>query len=82
MPNLDGPLFSIGARKSLGRIITYQKGRRKYRVGRVPTHGDRQSAGQLAQRQVVAAAVAAWQDLTPDEKAAWNVLAWKRERPI
>ena len=75
MPKVKGPLFSVNARKSLGKTLTYQ-GRPggtavyPYKKPKVPLT-DRQ----LRQRDLIKWCVYQWQQLSDGTKAEWEARA-------
>lgn len=75
MPKVKGPLFSVSARKSLGKALTYQ-GRPggaavyPYKKPKVPL-----TDGQLLQRQYISWAVDKWQSFSDEVKAEYEAKA-------
>jgi len=72
MPKVTGPLFSVGAQGTLGEVLTFQKGMKGHRVGKVPRHRDAQSQAQLDHRDKFLAARDAWLALSEEEKAEYT----------
>jgi len=74
-PKSKLPLGSHGAKKSIGKLLTFydRGGLQKVRLYNKPTGPP--SAGQTAQRLVIASRVEAWQALSPAEKNEWNASA-------
>jgi len=72
MPTVTGPCFSLEAKGSIGKAITFQKkGKGQAAMKRpVPTGGP--SAAQSEIRGWMADAVAAWKALTPAEREDWE----------
>ena len=75
MPKVRGPLFSISARKSLGKVLTFQ-GRPggaavyPYKEPKVPL-----TDKQIWQREKIAYLVSWWQSLSLADKAVWEAKA-------
>ena len=72
MPKLTGPLFSVEARKDLGKAITYQR-----RPGGASVYGYKQpkvplTDRQLWQRNLIRWCVYQWQQLSDVAKAEWE----------
>jgi len=74
-PRVKLPFGSQSATKSYGKILTFydRGGEQKVRIYNKPSGLG--SEAQLAQRQIIKDKVAAWQALSPGEKATWNVQA-------
>ena len=75
MPKVKGPLFSVSARKTLGKLLTFQRrpggaAVYPYKKPKVPL-----TAKQILQRWLVAQAVACWQGLSDADKAVWELKA-------
>lgn len=92
MPKLNGPLFSLEARKALAKALTYQRrpggaSVYPYKKPKVPL-----TTPQQYQRQSIAAAVRAWQYAHTDLRALYEKMAkgrgqsgyslWMRERTV
>lgn len=79
MVKLTGPALSLGASKSFGKLMTFQKRPSGHAVYFKRKPGDLSplfpTAPQFTQRAGIAEAVAAWQALTAAEKASWEVSA-------
>ena len=75
MPEVTGPLLSAKAHGSLGKTVTYQSKRNQSRVIRTPTHIDASTQAQLDHRAFFLEAIAAWNALTTEEKAVYNLRA-------
>ena len=76
---LKGPLFSLEARKQLGKTLIYkQKGNRSF-LTRYNKPGGKNpftpSASQREKRDFYREAVGVWQAKTDNQKAYWNDLA-------
>ena len=79
MARVKAPLFSLEARKQLGKSIIYkQKGSRSF-VTRYNMPGGKNpfspSGSQREKRIFYAAAVQVWRDKTDEQKAYWDDLA-------
>ena len=72
MAKPKNPLLSLGARGTIGDVLTFQKRGRLTIARQKPIPTDPQTDLQLAQRQVYREAVAAWNALTPEEKEAYR----------
>jgi len=74
-PRAKLPFGSHSAKKSYGKILTFydRGGEQKVRIYNKPSGLG--SEAQLAQRAIIKAKVAAWQALSPGEKATWNIRA-------
>ena len=74
MAIVDSPLLSLGAKKTLGKTLTFLrvKGQNVVRQRVIPANP--RTAAQQAQRAIVSAAVLEWQTagLSADDKAAFN----------
>lgn len=66
-----GALFSLEARGSIRKTITYLNKRGSTVIQRIPKHPDRESEDQLAQREVFSYYVEAWNELSDEERAAY-----------
>jgi hypothetical protein len=73
MAKLVGPLFSLEARRTLNKTITYQNRPSGTAAYKHTVPHDTKTATQLAHRAFVTQAVQAWQSLTALEKAQWNI---------
>jgi len=79
MSKVTGPLFSLGASKTLRDTLTFQRRPSGHAVylktqpGKVTPFTP--SAGQIAQRAVIATRVSDWQALSASDKANWDALA-------
>jgi len=72
MPSVIGPLFSLEAKGTIGKCITFQGKKAGFRAGLIPTHSDSQSALQLSQRAYFSQAVAYWRSMDTAERNVWN----------
>lgn len=75
MVKVKGPLFSLGARGSLGKAISYRGQPFGAQVEKKPKKRDFKSGSQLARRGLFLDAVAYWNGLSAEEKAEYNGLA-------
>jgi len=75
MPKVTGPLFSITALGTLGKVITFQKNRSGSIVTKMPVPKKGTTEDQEAARSKFQAAAASWSSLTENEKANWNSVA-------
>ena len=84
MARLNGPLFSLGASGKLADALVYGswKGIKTVRQYVIPANP--QTAGQVAQRALVTAAVSAWKNYFTDAEAqaAWDRHALNESRPM
>jgi len=72
MAKTEGQLLSLSASGTLGKVLTYQ-GRKGFRhTHRKSTPRNPKSAAQIADRLLFANAVAAWQELTTEQKQVYN----------
>jgi hypothetical protein len=76
MVKVTGPAMSLDAHKTIGNTLTYQRRPSGHAVyfknnpgHRTPTLA---TPAQLEQRALIAEAIAAWDDLEPSERQAWN----------
>lgn len=75
MARVKGPLFSIAASGSIAGLLTFNPGKKSTTARRQPAAYPPPSANQLATRQKVRDAAAAWRALDPLDRAEWSVLA-------
>jgi len=75
MVKVKGPLFSLGAKGSLGRAISYRKQPFGAQVEKKPKKRDLKSASQLSRRGLFLGAVGYWNSLSDEEQAAYRGLA-------
>lgn len=76
MAKLTSPLHSITAQGTIGKKITYSGslgGARAY------AYNAPRGTGTPARKSLYANGCAAWQLLTPSEKAAWNVIGKQKK---
>ena len=71
MAKITNPLHSLTASGSVAALITYRHTAARAIAHRLPAASKSATAAQLARRALYAAGCAAWQALTPEEKAAW-----------
>lgn len=72
MARTKGPLFSLKASKSIGKVITYQGRPTGTAVYKKPTPTDPKTASQLLMRQYMGEARTAWKELSQTDQDAWN----------
>lgn len=72
MGKTKGPLFSVDAKGTIGKALTYQGGMAGKYVKGYNKPGGTPSSSQLLIRQQVARAVNRWKNLTDWEKTQWN----------
>jgi len=72
MVRVKGPLFSLKASKSIGKILTFQGRPKGTSCYRKPTPADPRTASQLLMRQYMGDARTAWKALSQANKDAWN----------
>lgn len=76
MPTVTGPAFSLDAKGTLGKTLTFQKKGKGHTVYPYKKPGDREpftpSPSQNEQRDRIRAVVAEWQGLSDAEKASWD----------
>jgi len=72
MPKVIGPLFSLGARKTIGRTLTFQRRPSGHAVFIRTTPYDPKSTSQLSHREIVSDAVYHWRQLTDEQKQQWE----------
>ncbi|MDD5006378.1 MAG: hypothetical protein PHS93_08390 [Candidatus Omnitrophica bacterium] len=72
MPKVTGPLFSLGARKTIGKTLTFQRRPSGHAVFIRFTPYDPKSPYQLSHRDIIADAVSKWQSLTEEQKQEWR----------
>lgn len=72
MPSVVGPLFSLDAKGTIGKAITFQGKKEGSRAGLIPRHSDTQSTKQLSQRAYFKQAVAYWRTLNNTYRGYWN----------
>jgi len=72
MPKVIGPLFSLGARKTIGRTLTFQRRPSGHAVFIRTTPYDPKATDQLSHRAIIAEAVTKWQSLTDEQKQQWK----------
>lgn len=65
------PLFSLRARGSINRVITFLQRREGVSVQKYPSHIDAGTAAQLEQRSYFQGGVACWHTLTAEEKSVY-----------
>lgn len=71
MPTLEGPLMSLGAHGTLGDVLTYQGGRKRFRVIKKPIPTDVGSDDQIRVRSIFFQLCELWNASTVVEKGAW-----------
>jgi len=72
MVRMKGPLFSLKASKSIGKILTYQGRPTGTACYKKPTPTDPKTASQLLMRQYMGDARTAWKALSQADRDAWN----------
>jgi len=75
MGKLKNPLFSLGARNSLAKVISFARRRKQNIVESKPIPHDAKSLAQLSWRHMYQKAVALWHALSATEKQEWESLA-------
>lgn len=75
MTKVKGPLFSIGASKSIGKEITFRKGRRKSHAQKYFTPKVRYTEDQVKVRQTFDDLQMLWEVMPDAYKEAWNEYA-------
>lgn len=79
MPKVIGPLFSLSARKTIRKILTFQRRPSGTAVCKYAYPGSVRSFtpsdSQVTQRAAMAALVTQWQGLSAAEKAVWDAAA-------
>lgn len=79
MAKITNPLFSFIARGTLAKALTFRKRGRDTIAEKTPTHIDKPSAPQLAQRVMYQQCTASWHDLTAPEKQTWESQARRKK---
>lgn len=72
MAKVLAPLISLSASGSVGGVLTYGRRKGVDVVRKRPQEPRMRTVGQAEQRDKVAAAVAAWQSLTTEQKNVWR----------
>lgn len=75
MVKVRGPLFSMGASGTLGRAISYRRQVFGSQVEKKPQKRDLKSPAQVSRRELFLEAVAHWNSLSDEERAAYRGLA-------
>ncbi|MBA7672192.1 hypothetical protein ES703_80366 [subsurface metagenome] len=78
MSNLKNPLFSLGARGSLGKAISFVRRRGQDIAEKKPEIKDVKSPAQLSWRHMYQKCAALWHTLSVAEQADWNSLGGVR----
>lgn len=78
MTKQKNPLFSLLAKGSLGRVISYRRSRRQNIVETLPIPPDAKSLAQLSWRHMYLKAVALWHGLSVVERQDWESLARRK----
>lgn len=73
MAKITNPLFSMSASGSIGDAVTFTQTARGAVAKRFSKPSGLPAAGQVAQRAAYAAAVASWNALPAQDKAAWTI---------
>jgi len=71
MVRVKGPLFSLDAKGTIAKAITFMGSYGGSRVIKRPLHRDMKSGGQLSQREKFLSCCGDWRELTNEQKAAW-----------
>ena len=74
MTRVRGPLFSVGARGTLGGAVSFKQSISGARVVKKPVPSDRRSGAQVANRGKFQEAIAYWRSLHEHEKEFYNYL--------
>jgi hypothetical protein len=79
MAKVTGPLFSLDARQSIGKAITYSIWKGINYVRRLVVPQNPQSTCQVVIRKVISRATVGWKNgttgITPAKQALWNTAA-------
>lgn len=75
MSRVTGPLFSLGAVGTFGRLLTFRAGRRNTEVIRPRPPDVPATDRQLAHRDRVREALTAWRTLEPADRQEWKTTA-------
>ncbi len=78
MAKIKNPFLSLGARGTLGKILTIRRRRGQHIAESKPIPTDAKSAAQLIWRHMYQKAVDLWHQLSTEEKAEWEKLARPR----
>ena len=72
MAYVRGPLFSLEARGSIARALTYQFDGKGYQCRKMPIPTYHRTPKQNTQRNTHKAGILAWQELTEEQKNLWR----------
>jgi len=75
---IKAPFLSLGARGTLGKLLTIRRRRGKHIAESKPIPTDAKSAAQLIWRHMYQKAIDLWHQLSAEEKAEWESLARPR----
>ncbi len=82
MSKLTAPLFSLGAKGSIGKALTFSTWKGINTVKQKPDPANPNTSGQQTQRGYVSAANLFWKILTTLDKAAWDLAATLQAKPM